>query len=76
MDGDRRLSAEPPDFELVLPRKLRRGRGQGAWLVALFGLAMATGAVMGNKTAVIDKLAFGDTLRDLGTGYRMYTSSR
>ncbi len=46
-DGRRHLNAEPPDFELVLPRKLRRGRGQGAWLVALFGLAMALSLVAG-----------------------------
>lgn len=41
----------------------------------LLGLVTAAGTVMGRKTAIIDKLAFGDTLKWLATGYRMYTSA-
>jgi glyoxylase-like metal-dependent hydrolase (beta-lactamase superfamily II) len=38
-------------------------------------LAMAAATVTGSKTAVIDKLAYGDTLKDLATGYKLYTSA-
>jgi glyoxylase-like metal-dependent hydrolase (beta-lactamase superfamily II) len=41
----------------------------------LLGLTMAAATVAGRKTAVIDKLAFRDTVKDLATGYRMYTDA-
>jgi hypothetical protein len=41
----------------------------------MLGLATAAATVTGSKTAVIDKLAYGDTLKDLATGYRLYTSA-
>ncbi len=37
------------------------------------GLVTAAGTVLGNKTAILDKLFLGDILHWLGTGYRMYT---
>jgi len=44
-------------------------------LSVLLGLVTVAGTVMGRKTAIIDKLAFGDPLKWLATGYRMYKSS-
>jgi glyoxylase-like metal-dependent hydrolase (beta-lactamase superfamily II) len=41
----------------------------------LLGLTMAAATVVGRKTAVIDKLAFRDTVKDLATGYRLYTGT-
>jgi glyoxylase-like metal-dependent hydrolase (beta-lactamase superfamily II) len=38
------------------------------------GLMTAVGTVTGSKTAMIDRLAFGDMVRWLATGYRMYTA--
>ncbi len=40
----------------------------------MLGLTLAAGTVAGKRTAFIDKLAFGDTVKDLAAGYRMYTS--
>ncbi|OGO66812.1 MAG: hypothetical protein A2Z49_02260, partial [Chloroflexi bacterium RBG_19FT_COMBO_56_12] len=42
----------------------------------LFGLASAAGKVSGTETAIIDKLAFGDYLKWLATGYQTYTARR
>ena len=44
-------------------------------LKVLLGLVTAAGIVMGRKTAIMDKLAFGDLLKWLATGYRMYTGA-
>ncbi len=44
-------------------------------LKVLLGLVTAVGSVTGRKMAIIDKLAFGDPLGWLATGYRMYTSA-
>jgi hypothetical protein len=44
-------------------------------LKVLLSLVIAFSSVMGRKTAIIDKLAFGDILGWLATGYRMYTSA-
>jgi hypothetical protein len=41
----------------------------------LLSLVTAAGSITGRKTAIIDKLAFGDFLKWLATGYRMYTSA-
>lgn len=44
-------------------------------LKVLLSLVTAAGSVTGRKTAIVDKLAFGDILGWLATGYRMYTSA-
>lgn len=41
----------------------------------LFGVATGVATVLGRKTAIIDKLAFGNILAWLATGYRMYTDA-
>jgi len=41
----------------------------------LLGLMTGAGTVLGRKTAIIDKLAFGDYLKWLATGYRTYRST-
>jgi glyoxylase-like metal-dependent hydrolase (beta-lactamase superfamily II) len=41
----------------------------------LLRMTMAAATATGRKTAVIDKLAFRDTVKDLATGYRMYTAA-
>jgi glyoxylase-like metal-dependent hydrolase (beta-lactamase superfamily II) len=44
-------------------------------LRVMLGLMTALGTVTGKKTAMIDKLAFGDPLKWLATGYRMYNTA-
>jgi glyoxylase-like metal-dependent hydrolase (beta-lactamase superfamily II) len=44
-------------------------------LKVLLSLVSAAGSVTGRKTAIMDKLALGDILGWLATGYRMYTSA-
>jgi glyoxylase-like metal-dependent hydrolase (beta-lactamase superfamily II) len=39
----------------------------------LLSLTLAGAAVVGRKTTIIDKLAYGDLVTDLARGYRMYT---
>jgi glyoxylase-like metal-dependent hydrolase (beta-lactamase superfamily II) len=41
----------------------------------LLGLLMAAGSLTGKKTAITDKLVFGQLLKWLAIGYRMYTST-
>jgi glyoxylase-like metal-dependent hydrolase (beta-lactamase superfamily II) len=42
----------------------------------LLGLVMAAGGVIGRKTAIVDKLAFGNPLKWLAAGYRGYASTQ
>lgn len=39
----------------------------------LLSLTLAGAAVVGRRITIIDKLAYGDLVRDLARGYRMYT---
>jgi glyoxylase-like metal-dependent hydrolase (beta-lactamase superfamily II) len=41
----------------------------------LLGVVTAVGAAVGRRTAIVDRLAFGDMLRWLATGYTMYASA-
>jgi hypothetical protein len=41
----------------------------------LLGLMTAVGTVTGKKTAMLDKLALGDALKRLATGYKIYTAA-
>jgi hypothetical protein len=40
----------------------------------MFWLVSSAGAITGRKTAIIDKLAFGEYLEWLALGYRTYQS--
>jgi glyoxylase-like metal-dependent hydrolase (beta-lactamase superfamily II) len=42
----------------------------------LLPLVTAAGTLIGKKTAIIDKLAYGDVLQWLATGYQTYTASQ
>jgi hypothetical protein len=42
--------------------------------MGLLSLMTVASTLVGRRTAMIDKLAFGDTIKDIATGYRMCTS--
>jgi len=44
-------------------------------MCVLLGLMTAVGTVTGKKTAMLDKLALGDALKRLATGYKIYTAA-
>lgn len=47
-----------------------------AGLKLTFGVLSALSTVMGMKTALMDKIGFGETCQQLATGYRMSTGAR
>lgn len=56
-----------PNLPVVRPVSIK--------MKVLLGLVNAVGAVLGRKTAIMDKLFFGGIVRWLATGYRMHEST-
>jgi hypothetical protein len=65
------LQAMRKEMNLGIPELVPTSLG----MRALLRLIMGAGALMGNKTAILDKLVFAEYIKWLTIGYRTYKSA-